>query len=84
MITALARIARAHGVSALLGEFERTARNDVVADLYPRLGFVGAGGDGRWWRGDTGHLLATATPFIRGSDNVVLDPLHPEAAAGAQ
>jgi predicted enzyme involved in methoxymalonyl-ACP biosynthesis len=31
------------GVTRLVGAYLPTAKNDVVADLYPRLGFVAAG-----------------------------------------
>ena len=42
------------GVTRLLGAYQPTAKNDVVADLYPCLGFVEAG-DGLFVRRiDTG------------------------------
>ena len=52
MLAELVRIARAMGASALEGEYIATARNGVVADLYPRLGFAPAGPHGRLWRRD--------------------------------
>lgn len=48
----LAETARARGVTEIRAAFVPTAKNAVVADLFPRLGFVsageGPGGEGRW------------------------------------
>ncbi|WP_421681666.1 HAD-IIIC family phosphatase [Stutzerimonas urumqiensis] len=52
----LARAARAAGYSALVGEYRPTARNGMVAEHYPRLGFeqrpalAGATADATFWR----------------------------------
>jgi len=42
-------LARTCGVKKILGEFKPTERNSPVKDLYPQLGFVPDGADGRWW-----------------------------------
>jgi predicted enzyme involved in methoxymalonyl-ACP biosynthesis len=48
----MARMARERGLSALRGLYIPTAKNPMVKDLYPRLGFasLGDGSDGaaRW------------------------------------
>ncbi|WP_434456108.1 HAD-IIIC family phosphatase [Stutzerimonas urumqiensis] len=52
----LARAAQAAGYSALVGEYRPTARNGMVAEHYPRLGFeqrpapAGATADATFWR----------------------------------
>jgi FkbH-like protein len=51
MFNHLIQIAKARGVSAIVGEFRPTAKNAVVSDLYSKLGFIALEGDpGRWWR----------------------------------
>lgn len=51
MFNHLLQIAKARGVSAIVGEFRPTAKNAVVSDLYSKLGFIALEGDpGRWWR----------------------------------
>ena len=49
MLRALIDMAPARGITRLVGEYRPTARNAVVADLYPRLGFH-AEADGRFVR----------------------------------
>ena len=45
MLRGLLGMAKARGARGLIGEYVPTAKNGVVAELYPRLGFVvGAGG----------------------------------------
>jgi FkbH-like protein len=39
ILKGLTDIARGMGAKRLIGEYRATAKNDVVADLYPRLGF---------------------------------------------
>ena len=39
----LVAAARAQGANGVVGEYLPTAKNDVVAGLYPRLGFAAAG-----------------------------------------
>lgn len=58
MLAGLARMARERGGTALLGEYRPTARNAVVADLYPRLGFVPVAGQSRLWRRGLDQPLA--------------------------
>ena len=54
ILRGLIDIAAGRGVTRLLGAYQPTAKNDVVADLYPCLGFVEAG-DGLFVRRiDTG------------------------------
>ena len=54
ILRGLIDIAAGMGVTRLLGAYQPTAKNDVVADLYPCLGFVEAG-DGLFVRRiDTG------------------------------
>jgi len=40
MMRGLIAITTALGAKRLLGEYRPTPKNDVVADLYPRLGFT--------------------------------------------
>jgi FkbH-like protein len=50
MLAHLIDEARRRGHQTVIGEYAPTAKNSVVADLYPRLGFAAASPDGRWWR----------------------------------
>ncbi|MBR0645968.1 HAD-IIIC family phosphatase [Plastoroseomonas hellenica] len=50
IIVRLAELARSRGIGTLIGEYAPTARNGVVADLYPRLGFSPSGSGGLWLR----------------------------------
>jgi FkbH-like protein len=43
MLRGLIEVAREMGVTRLLGEYVKTAKNGVVAELYPGLGFTPAG-----------------------------------------
>ena len=40
ILRGLADIARGMGASRLMGEYQATPKNDVVADVYPRMGFT--------------------------------------------
>jgi FkbH-like protein len=42
-LAAILEHARATGVAAVYGRYRPTAKNSVVADLYPRYGFSGVG-----------------------------------------
>lgn len=64
MLAELVRIARATGAIAIEGEYIATARNGVVADLYPRLGFTQADAHGRLWRRDPALPLDDQTCAI--------------------
>lgn len=44
MLASLVEHAQVTGATRLVGEYLPTAKNNVVADLYPKLGFVAAGG----------------------------------------
>src|SRR5262249_36744155 len=46
MLTTLADAAREHGAQKLRGVYIPTAKNAIVADLLPRLGFRASGRDG--------------------------------------
>ena len=46
-LNALVEAARARGAAAIHAAFVPTAKNGVIADLFPRLGFAPAG-EGRW------------------------------------
>lgn len=50
----LAHEARRRGARALIGEYRPSARNGMVRDHYPRLGFApaGSGGESTFWRLD--------------------------------
>jgi FkbH-like protein len=48
----LIAMARPRGVKRLIGEYRPTAKNGVVADLYPRYGFTPIGDDGALWERD--------------------------------
>lgn len=50
IIAGLAELARCRGLRALIGEYAPTARNGVVADLYPRLGFTPSPSGPLWHR----------------------------------
>ncbi len=57
--------ARARGLRRVVGDYMPTAKNDVVADLYPRLGFAPAGSGMRWERyaaADAGDLVTHIAP----------------------
>jgi FkbH-like protein len=43
MADALVRAARERGITRVYGEYRATAKNTLVSDLYPRLGFAPAG-----------------------------------------
>lgn len=45
-LAAVLRHARATGVTAVVADYRRTAKNGIVAGLYPRHGFAAAGEDG--------------------------------------
>lgn len=64
MLAELMRIAHAMGARAIEGEYIATARNGVVADLYPSLGFAPIGTDRRLWRLDLDPPLAGPVSFI--------------------
>ena len=46
ILRGLIAIARESGATRLMGTYEATAKNGVVADLYPRLGFTSLTGGG--------------------------------------
>jgi FkbH-like protein len=50
MMAALCGLARERGCSELHGVYIRSAKNAQVTELYPRLGFEPASGDGSRWR----------------------------------
>jgi predicted enzyme involved in methoxymalonyl-ACP biosynthesis len=59
MLSHLSAAALELGFSQLRGLYVPGPRNGLVADLYPRLGFV-AGGDDGWWEYD----LAAHGPIV--------------------
>jgi FkbH-like protein len=66
VLAELARIAEAAGCGEVLGRYVPTARNAMVADLYPRLGFdaAGQGADGETlWRAPPDTLTAVTAPI---------------------
>jgi FkbH-like protein len=50
ILRGLIDLARQRGVTRLAGEYLPTPKNDVVADLYERMGFSLAAGDALWLR----------------------------------
>lgn len=52
MIQRLARVALQRGLTRIVGEYLPTKKNEVVADLFRRLGFAPVNGDGRFWSRD--------------------------------
>jgi FkbH-like protein len=50
ILRGLIDLARQRGVTQLAGEYLPTPKNDVVADLYERMGFSLAAGDALWLR----------------------------------
>lgn len=65
MLADLVRRASTMGIAALQGEYLATARNGVVADLYPRMGFRAADASGRVWRRALAIPADDLTSFIR-------------------
>lgn len=65
MLACLIDQARQQGASALLAQYLPTARNGVVADLLPRLGFTPVAGDEAVWRW---RLEAGERPFSHIAD----------------
>jgi FkbH-like protein len=66
MLGASARWARSRGLDTLVGEYRRTAKNGLVGDLYPRLGFalVGESATGLIFQAATSDVLARPSPAI--------------------
>jgi FkbH-like protein len=66
ILAELARIAQAAGCRTVEGRYRPSARNGMVADLYPRLGFEerGRGGSGETlWQADPARLTAPGVPI---------------------
>lgn len=81
MVRQLARIARERGARGLIGEYLPTAKNEVVADLYARLGFAGLG-DGRYWLRDiTAASLSDLECFITATADQAAEYLQPAVAS---
>jgi FkbH-like protein len=62
MLRGLIGMAAVMGVRRLLGEYEPTAKNDVVAGLYARLGF--SGGDGSFFVRDVDAGLDDLVTYV--------------------
>ncbi|MDP6518110.1 MAG: hypothetical protein QF926_16010, partial [Alphaproteobacteria bacterium] len=58
--------ARADGVARLIGRYRPTAKNGLVAELYPKLGFACTGVDGVFERD------LRATPQLAFSDHITV------------
>jgi predicted enzyme involved in methoxymalonyl-ACP biosynthesis len=58
----LIEIAHGMGATRLLGEYLPTARNGIVADLFPRLGFTPA--DGAFFVRELGQGVGDLLTFI--------------------
>lgn len=69
MFDALCEAARARGVKALVGRYLRTAKNAMVQDLYPELGFTlverAADGASSTWRLELSEVSAPRCTHIR-------------------
>lgn len=66
ILAELARLALEAGKSQVLGRYEASARNGMVADLYPRLGFdavAGAPEGETRWTADAAALTAPGVPI---------------------
>jgi FkbH-like protein len=63
IIGCLSRVARDLGLAELWGEYRPTAKNRMVADLYPRLGFqsAGAADENTFWTLDLAALKEPAS-----------------------
>jgi FkbH-like protein len=70
MLGELLRRARALGYNVVSGTYAPTAKNELVRDLYSRLGFEAAGGDGgsTRWRYDLRRVDDTKTQYIEVAD----------------
>jgi FkbH-like protein len=64
LLSHLARDARDAGFHRLRGEYVPGPRNALVADLYPKLGFVAAGANGSCWEYDIIERGAIESPYI--------------------
>jgi FkbH-like protein len=60
----LIELARQRGVTRLVGEYLPTPKNDVVADLYDRMGFTRSEGDALWSRAVTPDDPADLVTYI--------------------
>lgn len=65
MLRGLIGVAEGMGAKRLLGEYLPTAKNDVVAGLYPRLGF--AAGEGPFFVRETGVGVDDLTTYVTAS-----------------
>jgi FkbH-like protein len=66
ILAELGRLATEAGLAKVLGQYRSTARNGMVADLYPRHGFVSAGADadgGTRWTAPAAALSASGVPI---------------------
>ncbi|MBK6323595.1 HAD-IIIC family phosphatase [Candidatus Aalborgicola defluviihabitans] len=65
MLVGLIALAKDQGATTLSGEYLPSSRNGVVADLYPRLGFIPACTKGRYWRRNLAAPISDLTSHIR-------------------
>jgi FkbH-like protein len=64
ILRGLLDLARERGVTRLVGEYLPTPKNDVVADLYDRMGFSRAEGEPLWSRPVTADDPADLVTYI--------------------
>jgi FkbH-like protein len=64
LLSHLARAARDAGFHRIRGVYEAGPRNALVAELYPKLGFVATGANGNRWEYDMIERGAIDSPYI--------------------
>jgi predicted enzyme involved in methoxymalonyl-ACP biosynthesis len=72
MMRGLIATAAALGAKRLLGEYLPTPKNDVVAGLYPRLGFTAA--EGSFFIREIGGSTDDLVTYVTGSQTTLVSP----------
>lgn len=82
-LAALLEHARETGAGAVLGAYRRTARNGIVADLYPRHGFTPVADDGATatFRHDLAEIMPVP-PHVQLTNGLTDSPAGRESAEG--
>jgi predicted enzyme involved in methoxymalonyl-ACP biosynthesis len=62
-------LARQRGARRIVGEYQPTRKNGVVADLYKRLGFVTDAAGDKFWVLDLRHDLPALTSYVQPAES---------------